>query len=81
MVIFSEIHKEALEQGIILVFVRLPYKNAEDFLTLRAHFEKIASNYVGLVKSDGNYGENIFIPGDGHLNVHGRQYVANALLD
>ncbi len=80
--ILQQMAMDAKEQGVPILFVRLPSRGQREFPTLTAHMSSMGANFLDLEDQTRDYAEeDIFIAGDGHINEQGHQLVADAILN
>jgi hypothetical protein len=80
--ILQQIALDAQHNGVPVLFVRLPSRGQREFATLTAQMDRMGAHFLDLQDRTSNYAaEDIFIPGDGHLNEQGHQLVADAILN
>ncbi|MEZ5503381.1 MAG: SGNH/GDSL hydrolase family protein [Halioglobus sp.] len=80
--ILRQIAADAREEGATVLFVRLPSRGQQSFATLSHLMRELGAGYLDLEEQTGDIPEQeIFIPGDGHINEQGHQLVAAALLE
>jgi len=72
----------AREEGVPILFVRLPSIGQSEFATLSSHMSSMGANFLDLgEKTRDAAGQEIFIPGDGHINEEGHRMVADAIIN
>lgn len=77
--VLTAIQDECRSAGVPVLFVRIPLEGAPAFPTLATHLERNSSAFLDLAHPPA-YGERrIFITNDGHINVAGHRYVADAI--
>jgi hypothetical protein len=78
--ILQQMALDAREEGVPILFVRLPSKGQREFATLSSHMSSMGANFLDLgEKTRDDAGQEIFIPGDGHINEQGHRLVADAI--
>lgn len=80
--ILQQIALVAREQGVPVLFIRLPAPEQREFATLSAHMNSVGAHFLDMEEQTRGHAEQeIFIPGDGHINAHGHALVADAILN
>ena len=80
--ILQQIALDAREQGVPVLFVRLPSIGQREFATLSSHMDSMGAHFLDLGdKTRNNAEQEIFIPGDGHINEQGHRLVADAIFN
>jgi hypothetical protein len=78
--ILRHIALDAREKNIPVLFVRLPSRGQREFSTLAAQMNIMGADFLDLGDQTRDYPEDeIFIPGDGHINEQGHRLVADAI--
>jgi len=80
--ILQQIALNAGDKGFPVLFVRLPARGQKEFATLAAHMNSRGAHFLDLETQTRDYAEQeIFIPGDGHINEQGHRLVADAIFN